>query len=99
MAKKRIIRTGIQDDDVNAKAEGGRPNADPTWSEWCKGTYLLYWYAITVIALDIFIILQANASLDWPVSLYVASLTLVVLIFVQYNIFVRLWGRNGKWIY
>ena len=99
MAEKRVIRSEVKDQGDEAGGEGPGPIAGPAWSEWWKGTYAMYWFIIGALALDVFMALQVNASLDWPYSLYLSVLLLIVLIFLQYRLFVYLWGQNGRWAY
>jgi len=96
MAQKRVLKV---DSSKGDDAEEEKPSVDPTWSEWGKGTYLRYWYVIGVLALDLFIVLQADALLSFPYSIYASILMLIPLIFGEYRMYMHLWGENGKWTY
>jgi hypothetical protein len=94
MAEKRIIRT-----EAKQEVEEEETVVEPTWSEWSRGTFLRYWFFLGAFALDAFTVLQLRYSLDWPYSLYASVLLLVLLIFVEYRLYIFLWGDDGKWCY
>ena len=95
MAKKRLIRVKVPEETPDQEDDEEKE----TWSEWGKGTYLRTWYFVGSLTLDLFIVLQTNLSLDWPASLYVSVLAMVIILFIEYRVYVHYWGPEGKWTY
>jgi hypothetical protein len=98
MANKRRITVKVQDEEEGPyeRSPWSRGN---NWSEWLRGSYLLIWYVVAMMTLDLFTVLQIKESLEWPMSLYASVLTMVVFVSIEYYFYRRYWGRGGKWIY
>lgn len=85
MATKRLIR--IQE------KEAPPPPPQETWTEWFVGKYLIYWYAIGCLFLDVMIFLWL-----WGMEPLkaVAVIAFVGMALLEVFIYSRLWGPGGR---
>jgi hypothetical protein len=89
MAQKRVLRTT------------GRPpeqedDEEETWGEWAKGSYARAWYILLCIFIDAFVFLEVGTG-DTFVSWGLGLIVLILIIMAEAYIFVKLWGREGRW--
>jgi hypothetical protein len=89
---------------VGERAQARRRRAEATWSEWLRGEFLRYFYAIGLLALVLFVPLQMAGVWASPGRPPVISLALVAVLAIAFDTaalylgifgYLRFWPNDG----
>jgi len=96
MARKRLIiiekkeEANISEDSVEIPEK----YKDSEWGVWTKNTYAKYWFALVCLLLDSFLGLEIARQTSGSLSVSIPILVVVVLVFAEAWIYLRLWGKR-----